>query len=83
MNAATSPVHEAWPPPEEVSKMEIREHTITFTLGEGDFEMSMRRKPKSREESDDWIRLCEKGLCNGHVDWDIMYECARHAMGEG
>ena len=63
--------------------MEIREHTITFTLSEGDFEVSMRRKPRNQEEFDDWARLCEKGLCNGHIDWDIVYECARDAMGEG
>lgn len=35
------------------------------------------------EEFDDWARLCEKGLRNGHVDWDIVYECARDAMEEG
>ena len=63
--------------------MGIREHTITFTLSEGDFETSMRRKPKSQEEFDDWAHLCEKGLCNGHIDWDIAYECIRDAMGEG
>ena len=30
--------------------MEIREHTIDFTPSGADFEMSMRRKPKSQEE---------------------------------
>ena len=63
--------------------MEIREHIITFTLGEGDFEMSMGRKPRNQEEFDDWAHLCEKGLCNGHIEWDIIYECARDAMEEG
>ena len=48
--------------------MEIREHVITFILSEGDFEMSMRRKPESQEEFDDWAQLCEKGLCNGHIE---------------
>jgi hypothetical protein len=62
--------------------MKIREHTISFTLGEGDFEMSMRRKPKSQEEFDEWALLCENGLCNGHIDWDIIYECAADAMGD-
>ena len=63
--------------------MEIREHTITFTLGEGDFETSMGRKPKDQEEFDEWAYLFEKGLCNGHIDWDIMYSCTRDAMDLG
>ncbi|GAF71180.1 unnamed protein product [marine sediment metagenome] len=60
--------------------MEIAEHTIAFTLSEGDFEMSMGRKPRNQREFDDWAGLLEKGLCNGHIDWDILYECTRDAM---
>lgn len=63
--------------------MEIEEQTITFTLSEGDFEASMGRKPKNQAEFDDWAHLFEKGLCNGHIDWDIMYECTRDAMDLG
>lgn len=60
--------------------MAMREHTITLTLTEGDFEMSMGRKPRDEDEFEEWARLCEKGLCNGHIDWDIVLECARDAM---
>jgi hypothetical protein len=49
-------------------------------LSEGDFELSMGRKPKNQREFDEWACLLEKGLCNGHIDWDILYECTRDAM---
>ncbi|MBN1489918.1 MAG: hypothetical protein JXA69_08375 [Phycisphaerae bacterium] len=62
--------------------MGIQEHTITFTLCEGDFEISMNRKPRSQREFDDWAKLCEKGLANGPLDWGIVYACARQVMGE-
>jgi len=64
----------------EVNEMADREHTITLTLCEGDFEMSMGRKPRGDEEFEEWAYLCEKGLLNGHIDWDILYACAKEAM---
>ena len=67
----------------EVNKMEvIKDHEIVIPLCAGDFERSMGRKPKSQEEFDDWAVLAEKGLLNGHIDWDIIYECASDAMGD-
>ena len=60
--------------------MAEREHTITLTLCEGDFEMSMGREPRDDEEFDEWAYLCEKGLRNGHIDWDILFSCAAEAM---
>ena len=60
--------------------MEIREHTITFTLSEGDFETSMRRKPKNQEEFNKWAQLCERELSHGHIDWDFVFESSRKAM---
>jgi hypothetical protein len=60
--------------------MAEREYTITLTLCDGDFEMSMGRKPRGEEEFEEWVYLCEKGLLNGHIDWDILYACAREAM---
>jgi len=64
----------------EVTEMADREHTITLTLCEGDLEMSMGRKPRDDDEFEEWVRLCEKGLLNGHIDWDILYACAKEAM---
>ncbi len=80
---AARPTSEAWTQrPGEVRKMDENEHTIAFTLAEGDFERSMGRKPKNLDEFDAWALLCEKGLRNGHIDWDIVFECAREAMGD-
>lgn len=61
----------------------IKEHKIVVTLCSGDFEASMARKPRDQEEFDEWARLAEKGLLNGHTDWDIIYECAADAMRDG
>jgi len=58
----------------------IKAHRIVIELCEGDFEGSMKRKPRDQEEFDKWARLAEKGLLNGHIDWDIIYECTRDAM---
>ena len=60
--------------------MAEREYTITLTLCDGDFEMSMGRMPRDDEEFEEWAYLLEKGLLNGHIDWDILYECVREAM---
>jgi hypothetical protein len=59
---------------------EIKDYRIEIELCEGDFERSMGRKPRDQEEFDDWTRFAEKGLLNGHIDWDIVYECTRDAM---
>jgi len=45
-----------------------------------EFELSMGRKPKSHAEFDQWAALAEKGLLNGHIDWDILYDCTCDAM---
>ena len=61
----------------------IKDHEIVIQLCEGDFEMSMGRKPRDQEEFDDWAHLAEKGLMNGHIDWDILYECTCDAILRG
>jgi len=53
----------------------IKDYRIEIELCEGDFERSMGRKPRDQEEFDEWARFAEKGLMNGHIDWDILYEC--------
>ena len=65
---------------EKVEETKIDDHKITITLCEGDCEQSMGREPKDREEFDKWAGLAEKGLLNGHIDWDIIYECTKDAM---
>jgi hypothetical protein len=61
----------------------INEHKITITLCEGDFEQSMGKEPKDQEEFDEWAGFAEKGLLNGHIDWNIIYECTKDAMSYG
>jgi len=58
----------------------IKEHKIVLTLCSGDFEQSMGKGPRSQEEFNEWAQLLEKGLLNGHIDWDILYECTCDAM---
>lgn len=58
----------------------IRDYRIVIELSEEEFEMPMGRKPRDQEEFDDWAHLAEKGLLNGHIDWDIIHECTREAM---
>jgi len=58
----------------------IKDPRIVIELSEEEFEMSMGRKPRDQDEFDDWARLAEKGLLNGHIDWDILYECTCGAM---
>ena len=59
---------------------EIRDYTIILHICPEEFELSMGRKPKSQAEFDEWAALAEKGLLNGHIDWDILYECTCDAM---
>ena len=58
----------------------IEDYRIEITVCEGDFEQSMGRKPKGQDEFDEWAGLAEKGLLDGHIDWDIVYECTCEAM---
>lgn len=56
------------------------EHNIVFALCEDDFAESFGRRPSDREEFDEWARLVEKGLRNGHIEWKMVFDCAREAM---
>jgi len=53
----------------------IRDRKVVIHFCAEEFEMSIGRKPKNQEEFDEWARLAEKGLLNGHIDWDILYDC--------
>ena len=59
----------------------VLDHRIVISLSAGDFEQSMGRKPKDEDEFERWALLVEKGLLNGHIDWNILYECTRDAIG--
>ena len=57
------------------------EHTIELVVSEEEFEHTIGRKPRNKEEFEDWGRLIEKGLSE-HIDWDILFECARDEIPE-
>jgi len=59
---------------------QIKDYRIVIELSEEEFELSMGRKPRDQHEFDEWAQLAEKGLLNGHIDWDILYECTCDAM---
>lgn len=63
-----------------MAEQKIKERDVVITFCPEEFEMSMGRKPRNQEEFDEWARLAEKGLLNGHIDWDILYECTADAM---
>lgn len=58
----------------------IKDYRVTLSFLPGEFELSMGRSPRDQDEFDAWATLVEKGLLNGHVDWDILYQCACEAM---
>lgn len=58
----------------------MKEYKIEFVISEGDFEHTFARKPVSETEFEEFCHLCEKGLKNGHIDWDIVLSCAKEAM---
>lgn len=62
--------------------LQIKDYIIMITLSEEAFEQSMGREPKCQDEFDKWAHLAEKGLLNGHIDWDIVYECTKDAMAD-
>ena len=65
---------------DEKASGRIRDHSIVLHFCPEEFELSMGRKPKSQAEFDEWAALAEKGLLNGHIDWDILYDCTCDAM---
>jgi len=65
---------------EGIEMAQIKDYRIVIELSEEEFELSMGRKPRDQHEFDEWAQLAEKGLLNGHIDWDILYECTCDAM---
>ncbi len=59
----------------------VRDHRIVISLSAADFEQSMGRKPRDEDDFEKWALLMKKVLLNGHVGWDILYECTRDAIG--
>ena len=55
-------------------------YTIRLELTGRDFERQLGRPAWNREEFEKWGQLCEKGLDEGYIDWDLTFEVARDAL---
>ena len=55
-------------------------YTITLVLTGGDFERQVGRPARDRKEFEKWGRLCEKGLDEGYIDWEIVFKVARGVL---
>ena len=58
----------------------IHPYKIEIEIWPESFERQFGRPPKSRAEFEEFCSLCEKGLINGHIDMDMVFECARDSM---
>jgi len=58
----------------------MQDYKIEFTIGIEDFISTFGRNPKNKPEFDRFCELSEKGLCNGHIDWNIVFNCAKDMM---
>ena len=61
----------------------MKEHKIEIYISVGDFEQAFGRKPTDENEFQEFCDYSEKGLLNGHIDWHIVFGCAKDAMMEG
>jgi hypothetical protein len=59
----------------------MMEHTMIFTVDEYDFKEAVGRKPKNIGEFNEWAGYVEKGLFNGHIQYDILFGCAADCLG--
>ena len=57
-------------------------YKIEFIICIEDFERVFCRKPKHKNEFEEFCILSEKGLTGGHIDWDIVFSCAKDAMSD-
>jgi len=55
-------------------------YEIQVVISEEDFELGVGRRPRHQKEFLSFCCYCEKGLLNGHIDWDILFDCAREEL---
>jgi len=58
----------------------VENYKIEFEVCPEDFEEWFGRSPIDEAEFLEFSKYCEKGLRNGHIDWRIVFDCAREAM---
>ena len=55
-------------------------YEIQLVISEEDFELAVGRKPRHGKEFLSFCGYCEKGLLNGHIDLDTLFDCAREEL---
>lgn len=58
----------------------MKSYKIEFEICLEDFEKTLGRKAENDDEFHEFCRYCERGLYNGHIIWDIVFDCAKDAM---
>ncbi len=58
----------------------MREHKIELFIDSIDFEQTFGRQPTDDTEFEWFCFYCQKGLMNGHINWDIVFQCAKEEM---
>ena len=58
----------------------MKEYKIEFIISEGDFYHVLGRWPDDEAEYKHFCEQCEKGLRNDHIDWNIIFDCAKEAI---
>jgi len=56
------------------------EYEIQLVISQEDFELAVGRKPRHEKEFLSFCGSCEKGLLDGHIDWNILFDCAREEL---
>jgi len=59
---------------------DIKDYTITIILAMRTFRHRWAGRPRIRRNSMTGRTSPKKGLLNGQIDWDILYDCTREAM---
>jgi hypothetical protein len=58
----------------------MKSQKIVFEVRVEDFAETFSRTPRGKKEFSEFREYCEKGLRNGHIDWNIVLDCAKDAM---
>ena len=58
----------------------MKNHKIVLEICVEDFAETFGRKPKNQKEFSEFCQYCEKGLFTEHIDWAIIFDCAKDEM---
>lgn len=64
------------------TKEKFEDDKVEYLICVEEFENVFGRKPKDKDEWDNFCHYVKKGL-ESHIDWGIVYECAKEAIEDG